>query len=90
MIDRQTYRERVADEFQNWFLQNRAPLSENEIEHIISVGVSVLETRDGGIRGGSFVSAIIDNNLSAAIYKADITNRKVIPFYVHLKETVKI
>jgi hypothetical protein len=54
------------------------------------VGVSVLQTRDGGIPGGSFVQAIVKNDLSGSYNRADSTNRKVIPFYIILKDHVTI
>jgi len=40
--------------------------------HIISVISSVMMTRDGkGLKGGSFVQAVVDNNLFRAINGAD-------------------
>ena len=91
MKDIQAYKDRVQKEFEDWY--RRAPmetLTDEEISHITSVGVSVLQTRDGGIPGGSFVQAIVKNDLSGSYNRADSTNRKVIPFYIALKDHVTI
>ena len=91
MKDIQEYKDKVKQEFETWY--RRAPmetLTEEEISHITSVGVSVLQTRDGGIPGGSFVQAIVKNDLSGSYNRADSTNRKVIPFYIILKDHVTI
>ena len=91
MKDIQAYKDRVQKEFEDWY--RRAPmetLTDEEISHITSVGVSVLQTRDGGVPGGSFVQAIVQNDLSGSYNRADSTNRKVIPFYIILKDHVTI
>ena len=91
MKDIQAYKDRVKKEFEDWY--RRAPmetLTDEEISHITSVGVSVLQTRDGGVPGGSFVQAIVKNDLSGSYNRADSTNRKVIPFYIALKDHVTI
>jgi hypothetical protein len=91
MKDIQEYKDRVQQEFKDWY--RRAPmetLTEEEISHVTSVGVSVLQTRDGGIPGGSFVQSIVKNDLSGSYNRADSTNRKVIPFYIILKDHVTI
>jgi hypothetical protein len=91
MKDIQAYKDRVQQEFEDWY--RRAPmetLTEEEISHVTSVGVSVLQTRDGGIPGGSFVQAIVKNDLSGSYNRADSTNLRVIPFYIILKDHVTI
>ena len=91
MKDIQAYKDKVKQEFEAWY--RRAPmetLTDEEISHVTSVGVSVLQTRDGGIPGGSFVQAIVKNDLSGSHTRADSTNRKVIPFYIILKDHVTI
>lgn len=91
MKDIQAYKDRVQKEFEDWY--RRAPmetLTDEEIRHVTSVGVSVLQTRDGGVPGGSFVQAIVKNDLSGSYNRADSTNRKVIPFYITLKDHVTI
>lgn len=40
--------------------------------HIVNIIASVMMTRDGvGLKGGSFVQAVIDNDLHGAISRAD-------------------
>jgi hypothetical protein len=91
MKDIQEYKDRVQKVFDQWYgSQMSVTLTEEEINHVTSVGVSVLQTRDGGIPGGSFVQAIVKNDLSGSYNRADSTNRKVIPFYIILKDHVTI
>ena len=91
MKDIQAYRDRVQQEFDQWYSnQMRVTLTEEEMAHVKSIGVSVLQTRDGGIPGGSFVQAVVKNDLSGSYNRADSTNSKVIPFYIILKDHVTI
>jgi hypothetical protein len=91
MKDIQEYKDRVQQEFEDWYgRQMKVTLTEEEMDHVTSVGVSVLQTRDGGIPGGSFVQSIVKNDLSGSYNRADSTNRKVIPFYIILKDHVTI
>jgi hypothetical protein len=91
MKDIQEYKDRVQEEFNDWYRrQTRVTLTTEEMNHVTSVGVSVLQTRDGGIPGGSFVQSIVKNDLSGSYNRADSTNRKVIPFYIILKDHVTI
>jgi len=91
MKDIQEYKDRVQQEFNDWYRrQTKVTLTEEEMNHVTSVGVSVLQTRDGGIPGGSFVQAIVNNDLSGSYNRADSTNSRVIPFYITLKDHVTI
>ena len=91
MKDIQTYKDRVQQEFEDWYgRQTKVVLTEEEMNHVTSVGVSVLQTRDGGISGGSFVQAIVKNDLSGSYNRADSTNLRVVPFYIILKDHVTI
>jgi hypothetical protein len=91
MKDIQTYKDRVQQEFEDWYRrQTKVTLTTEEMNHVTSVGVSVLQTRDGGIPGGSFVQAIVKNDLSGSYNRADSTNSRVIPFYIILKDHVTI
>ena len=45
--------------------------NETVSEHIIDVMISTMLTRDGVLQGGSFVDAIVTNNLKEAISRAD-------------------
>ncbi len=91
MKDLQAHKDRVKQEFDQWYgNQISVTLTEEEMSHVIDVGVSVLQTRDGGVQGGSFVQAVVDNDLTRTHNRADSTNRKVIPFYVILLNHVRI
>lgn len=59
--------------------------AEDAREHIIRIGVSILCTKWGiGFPGGSFVQAIVDNNLMETYGRADSINVNCIRFYVSL------
>lgn len=91
MKDIQEYKDRVKYEFDQWYgSQISVTLTEEEMNHVINVGVSVLQTRDGGIPGGSFVQAIVKNDLSGSYNRADSVNKRVIPFYIILLNHVLI
>ena len=91
MKDIQTYKDRVKYEFDLWYgNQISVTLTEEEMNHVINIGTSVLQTRDGGIQGGSFVQAVVDNDLTRTYNRADSINRKVIPFYIILLNHVSI
>lgn len=91
MKDIQTYKDRVKQEFDQWYgNQISVTLTEEEMNHVINIGTSVLQTRDGGIQGGSFVQAVVDNDLTRTYNRADSINRKVIPFYIILLNHVSI
>ena len=91
MKDIQAYKDRVKYEFDLWYgNQISVTLTEEEMNHVINVGVSVLQTRDGGIQGGSFVQAVVDNDLTRTYNRADSVNKRVIPFYIILLNHVLI
>ena len=91
MKDIQTYKDRVKYEFDLWYgNQISVTLTEEEMNHVINVGVSVLQTRDGGIQGGSSVQAVVDNDLTRTYNRADSVNKRVIPFYIILLNHVLI
>ena len=45
--------------------------NEEVSEHIIDVMISVMMTRDNVLQGGSFVQAVVANNLKESISRAD-------------------
>lgn len=54
-------------------------------EHIVLIGTSILSTKwEIGYPGGSFVQAIVDNNLMETFSRADSINVNCIQFYVYL------
>jgi hypothetical protein len=58
-------------------------------EHIINCGASVLCTKwEVGYPGGSFVQAVVKNNLSEAFGRADSINQACIKFYVMLLHNI--
>jgi hypothetical protein len=74
-IDR--YRDQCGREFQRH--------AEWERDHIINCGTSVLCTKwKVGYPGGSFVQAIVDNDLQGVVGRADSINQDCIKFYVML------
>lgn len=61
------------------------PMTSEQGQHIIQIGTSILCTKWGvGYPGGSFVQAVVDNDLMAAVGRADDTNIKMLPFYCKL------
>ena len=51
-------------------------------EHIVNIGTSILCTKWGvGYPGGSFVQAVVDNNLHEALGRADSINQDCLKFY---------
>lgn len=60
-------------------------LINSEKEHVINIGTSILCTKwNIGYPGGSFVQAVVDNDLMETFSRADDVNAKVIKFYCHL------
>lgn len=58
-------------------------------EHIITCGTSILCTKYGiGYSGGSFVQAVVDNDLRETFARADSTNSEAIKFYCLLMYNV--
>ncbi len=51
-------------------------------EHIVNIGTSILCTKWGvGFPGGSFVQAVVNNDLAGAFGRADSINGDCIKFY---------
>lgn len=61
-----------------------AMFTTDELEHIIEIGTSILCTKWDLLEGGSFVRAVVDNDLMKAVGKADETNVKALKFYCML------
>jgi hypothetical protein len=63
--------------------------SDDEYQHILNIAESVLCTKwNVGYPGGSFIQAVVDNNLQLAFSRADYINRKYIPLYIGLMQSV--
>jgi hypothetical protein len=82
--------EQVKDLVRNYFHQNAhyyipnfVYLSDDEKTHIISIGTSIICTKhEIGYPGGSFVQAIVNNDLQGTFATADSTNINAIRFYL--------
>ena len=60
-------------------------LTNSDKEHVINIGTSILCTKwNIGYPGGSFVQAVVNNDLMETFSRADNVNAKVIKFYCHL------
>lgn len=60
-------------------------LNNDDKEHVINIGTSILCTKwNVGYPGGSFAQAVVNNDLMETFSRADDINSKVIKFYVHL------
>ena len=65
------------------YIQNFESFSDEELDHVISIGTSIIGTRlEIGFPGGSFVQSMVNNNLSGTFASADSTNAQCIRFYV--------
>ncbi len=66
-------------------------LNDDAKEHIINIGTSILCTKwNVGYPGGSFVQAVIDNNLMEAVGRADSINVDALKFYCQLMYNVSM
>lgn len=64
-------------------------LNNDEKEHVINIGTSILCTKwDTGYPGGSFVRAVVNNDLMESFGRADDINSKVMKFYCNLMYNV--
>lgn len=64
-------------------------LTEENINHIVQVGASVMMTRDNFLQGGSFVQAVVNNDLQNAVNRADAVIRRGLVFMVYLNSHVR-
>ena len=61
------------------------PVSEEYKSHIVNIGTSILATKWGiGYPGGSFVQAVVDNDLLESFSRADSINKDAMGFYCKL------
>lgn len=80
--------EKLATEYAEANLRDALimPVTEGERQHIVNIATSIIMTRDAiGYPGGSFVQAIVDNNLERAVMTADSTCIKALKFFVMVK-----
>ena len=65
---------------------------DEEMKHLCTIAASVMMTRDKYMAGGGFVQAVVDNDLAAAVGRADDTCIKglrilvLVKLWCHIKE----
>lgn len=65
------------------YIQNFESFSDEDRDHVVSIGTSIIGTRlDIGFPGGSFVQSIVNNDLRGSFASADSINAQCIRFYV--------
>lgn len=71
----------LANEHINCGITHLAAIQSSH-DHIVNIGTSILCTKWGvGYPGGSFVQAIVNNQLMESYGRADSINRQCIEFY---------
>lgn len=79
----------VVAEYYEKYGMHYGNFNEDEKEHIISIGTSIMCTKwDIGYPGGGFVQAFVDNDLMGAISRADGTSIKALKFFSILSYNV--
>lgn len=63
-------------------------LDQEDYLHVVSIGASVMMTRDGVLPGGSFVQSVCDNDLYGAFSRADATCERAIKFFAYVNKHV--
>jgi hypothetical protein len=85
-MEREDIRKKVAVYFDTniqYVHQTGLFISEETRDHIINIATSIYCTKHGiGYPGGSFVQAVVDNDLMKTFSTADDINSRVIKFYV--------
>lgn len=84
---------KIVEKYYKEYGSNVLPLdvlwSEDSVEHVINTGASILCTKWGiGYPGGSFVQAVVNNDLMAAVGRADNINVHALKFYCQLMYNV--
>lgn len=62
--------------------------AKDAIQHIVDIAMSVMMTRDHYQMGGSFAKAIVDNDLYAAVSKADTECALALRYFVYCNKYV--
>ena len=61
-------------------------MNPESVEHITNIGTSIMMNKWGiNTQPGSFVTAVLNNNLEESVNRADNVNMHLLPFYVTLK-----
>lgn len=64
-----------------------APIGEDKY-HVCHIAASIMMTRDKVLLGGSFVQAVVDNNLEQAVNRADSVCIGNLVFFVYCRNYV--
>jgi len=89
MSDTQKYHSVAEKAFESFYGQPyRTIPAENDKDHIINIGRSVMMDRDKILSGGGFVQAVNGNDLCSAVERADSVCQKNLPFFVYCKQYV--
>lgn len=65
------------------YIQNYDYLSKSDLQHIATIGTSIMCTKlEIGFPGGSFAQSIVNNDLRGSFANADSVNAGAIRFYV--------
>jgi hypothetical protein len=79
----QSHVQRYFDRYAETYIPNFDYLSEEEKNHVVRIGTSILGTMNEiGYPGGSFVQSIVNNDLRGAFSTADNVNVNCIRFYL--------
>jgi hypothetical protein len=90
---------KVMNEVAKYFHENnistRVPfniiLDKEAVSHIINIGTSIMMNRIGvNTYPGSFVKAVLDNDLHGAFSRADSINSQVLGFYITMMHNLSI
>jgi len=70
------------DKYANNYIPNFVNLSNEDKQHIVNIGTSIICTRhEIGYPGGSFVQSVVNNDLQGAFANADSINVNALKFY---------
>ena len=87
---REKYQELASSELSKnymFFLEEHSfAIDSSSMDHLISLGVSVMLTRDNLLPGGSFVQAVVKNDLGDALGRADKIAFIGLKYLVHLRD----
>ena len=91
---RSKYQELASSELSknySFFLEGHSyAIDSSSMDHLISLGVSVMLTRDKLLPGGSFVQAVVRNDLGDAIGRADKIAFIGLKYFIHLRDFIHI
>lgn len=88
-------KEKVSEYLKEYGESTGVPLNilmDNESrEHVVNIGTSIMMNKLGfNTFPGSFVQAVLDNNLHSAFNRADSINQKCLRFYVSMMYSIGI